>query len=123
MKTTLLLLSLFFPTLLQAQSTACTAVLATVNAHIGEHVWFCGTPTQVSAPSNVKGDPVYLNFGGKYPNDIFAVLIWGEVSGKQRAKLVKRYTGKQLQIRGYVQERNGKPEIIVKELGDIKVGK
>jgi len=106
-----------------AQTTTCTAEVATIHEHIGEHVVFCGTPAQVSAPTNVKGDPVYLNFGGKFPHSTFSVVIWGDIAGKQRSKLEKRYTGKALQIKGYVMDRDGKPQINLRELGDIEVVK
>ena len=112
-------LALAFAT--NAQHDTCTTDIATVAQHIGEIVFFCGTPSQVSAPENIKGDPVYLNFGGKYPDHTFTVVVWGDVAGKQRKKLEQRYAGKTLRIHGWVKERKGKPEIQVKALEDIEV--
>ena len=103
------------------QGVSCTATIETIGEQIGNIVVFCGTPTQVSAPEKVKGDPVYLNFGGNYPNHQFSVVIWEDVSGKKREKLVGKYTGKSLRIRGWVKERDGKLELTVKTLEDITV--
>jgi len=103
------------------QGDSCTVTIETIGEQIGNIVLFCGTPTQVIAPEKVKGAPVYLNFGGHYPNHQFSVVIWEDVSGKKREKLVGKYTGKSLRIRGWVKERDGKPEITVKTLEDITV--
>ncbi len=107
--------------LLVAQQDSCSATLATVQAHVGEIITFCGTPAQVSAPPNIKGEPVYLNFGGTYPHHTFTVIIWDEVHKGKREKLVKRYTDKSLRIKGWVKTRDGKPLITVKSLEDIEV--
>ena len=107
--------------LLVAQQDSCTATVATVHEHVGQIITICGTPSQVSAPAKVKGDPVYLNFGGTYPNHTFTVIIWDDVHKGKREKLVKRYTDKSLRIKGWVKTRDGKPEITVKTLEDIEV--
>jgi len=106
-----------------AQSDTCTATTETVERHIGETITFCGTPTDVNAPEpgKVKSDPVYLNFGGEYPHHTFSVVIWGDVSGKQRSKLVKRYSGRALRVHGWVKTYKDKPVIEVKSLKDITV--
>jgi|GEM_PF-1505552 len=118
----LLTLALSFASSAQVpQGVSCTATIETIGEQIGNIVVFCGTPTQVSAPEKVKGAPVYLNFGGNYPNHQFSVVIWEDVSGKKREKLVGKYTGKSLRIRGWVKERDGKPAITVKTLEDITV--
>jgi len=118
---------LLFPAILalgfsvSAQMENCTANIENVAQHLGEIVLFCGTPSQVSAPANVEGDPVFLNFGGKYPDHTFSVVVWGDVAGNKRDKLVKRYEGKALRIKGWVKEYNGKLWMSVKLLDDIRV--
>ena len=106
-----------------AQQDGCTVSTANVHEHIGATVVFCGTPSTLHAPrpGKVKGDPVYLNFGGEYPHHTFSVLIWGDVVGKQREKLVKRYSGKALRIHGWVKTYKEKPIIYPKSLKDIEV--
>jgi hypothetical protein len=106
-----------------AQPDTCTATTRTVQQFIGEIITFCGTPSTVFVPEpgKVKGDPVYLNFGGAFPHHTFTVLIWGDVAGKQRKKLVKRYNGKALRVKGWVKTYEDKPVIYVKELDDIEV--
>jgi len=118
------LFALLLSCALSAQKDSpCTATVDNVAEFHGQIVEFCGTPTAVSAPEvgKVKGDPVYLNFGGAYPDHTFAVVIWEDVSGKQRAKLVKRYSEKELHVKGMVKIRNGKPELVVRDLKDIVV--
>lgn len=106
-----------------AQPDTCTATMASVQQYIGEIITFCGTPSTVFVPEpgKVKGDPVYLNFGGAFPNHTFTVLIWGDVASKQRKKLEQRYSGKALRVHGWVKTYEGKPVIYVKELNDIEV--
>lgn len=107
--------------LVNAQQDSCTATVATVDQHVGAIITFCGTPMQVSAPPKVKGEPVYLNFGGKYPDHTFTVIIWDDVHKGKQEKLVKRYTDKALRIKGWVKTRDGKPVITLKSLDDIEV--
>ena len=120
---TFLLFTFLLALAANAQQDPCTATIASVDRHVGEIVVFCGTPTSVYAtePGKVNGDPVYLNFGGAYPNHTFSVLVWGDVAGKQRGKLNKMYSGNKLRIHGWVKTYEGKPVITVKELSDIEV--
>ena len=110
-----------FPAL--AQKDTCTATTQTVEKYIGEIITFCGTPTDVSAPDpgKVKGDPVYLNFGGEYPHHTFSVVVWGDVHAGTQPKLLRRYSGKALRIHGWVKTYKDKPIIYPKSLKDIEV--
>lgn len=99
----------------------CTATLGNVAGKLSEVVVFCGTPTSVRAPKGVNGDPVFINFGGAFPQPAFVVVVWGSVAGEERKHLVKRYTDKPLRITGLVKERKGEPEIELKALADIRV--
>lgn len=116
-----LVCALVLAPLVHAQRDTCTATLATVDQQVGNIITFCGTPTQVSAPVKVKGDPVYLNFGGRYPNQTFTVIIWNDVHNGAREHLVKRYSDQPLRIKGWVKTHDGKPEIRLKSLDDIEV--
>ena len=88
---------------------------------VGETVDFCGTPSEVTLRGKHGEGPVFLNFGGKYPDNTFNVVIWGEVAGTEIADLPERYSGKSLLIHGVVTLHNGKPEIKVAALKDIEV--
>ncbi len=123
-RTPLILLVLLFSfSAIAQEETPCTVTVDNVIEFRGEIVEFCGTPTTVSASElgKVKGDPVYLNFGGEYPDHTFSVIIWGDVAGKDREKMVKRYSGKELKVKGWVKVYNDKPVITVMDLKDIAV--
>ena len=62
-----------------------------------------------------------MDFGGKYPDNTFSVVIFSDVAGTDRDGLVKRYSGKAVEVHGEVKDHKGKPEIVVKSLGDIVV--
>ncbi len=105
----------------QAQDDRCTSTLETVAQQVGETVSFCGTPARVIVRGKSHEGPVFLNFGGVYPDNTFSVVIWGDVAGEEIEDLPKRYAGKSLLIHGIVAEHKGKPEIKVASLKDIEV--
>ncbi|MCI1751600.1 MAG: hypothetical protein LKM36_01665 [Flavobacteriales bacterium] len=117
LRTALFFLATLLIGFVQAQD--CNADIESVVGQVGETVIFCGTPTEVRASSKADG-PVYLNFGGKYPDIAFSVVIFGDVAGSDRDKLVKRFSGKQVRVSGMVKDHNGKPEIILKNLQDLE---
>lgn len=101
---------------MQAQS--CTATVETVARQVGETVVFCGTPSEVHAPSRPEG-PVKLNFGGTYPDQLFTVVIFSDVAGNDVPGLVKHLAGRAVQVKGTVKDYKGKPEIVLKSMDDL----
>jgi hypothetical protein len=84
----------------------CTEALK----HIGEVRTICGPLTQASYRQDVRGQPTFLNCGGRYPNHVFTWLIWGEE--KNTYGNVESLQGSCICARGLVQEYRGKPEIV-----------
>ncbi|MBK6408936.1 MAG: hypothetical protein IPF78_04395 [Flavobacteriales bacterium] len=117
------ILSFCFATALTAfaQDDRCTSTLETVAQQVGKTVDFCGTPAQVTVRGKNQEGPVFLNFGAKFPDHTFTVVIWGTVAGAEISELPERFSGKRLVIHGMVVEHNGKPEIILAALKDIEV--
>jgi micrococcal nuclease len=70
-----------------------------------------------------KKNNVFLNFGKPYPNQCFSAVIFSSDLYKFRDNPEKYYNQKILRIRGEIQEYQGKPEIILKDLSQIEVGK
>lgn len=103
-----------------AQDRTCTSTIETVARQVGETVVFCGSPSQVHA-SKKEGGPIHINFGGKYPEQVFSVVIFADVAGGDSKEIVERYSGKALRVRGMVKTYNGKPEIKLRSLKDIEV--
>ncbi|MBK8583515.1 MAG: hypothetical protein IPL86_17425 [Flavobacteriales bacterium] len=104
-----------------AQGQTCTSTIESVEQQVGETVVFCGTPSQVRASGKDGSGPVYLNFGGNYPDNVFSVVIFSDVAGTDRDALLKQFTGKKVRVKGTVKEHNGKAEIILRSLADIEV--
>ncbi|MFN0047515.1 MAG: hypothetical protein ACKVOU_00160 [Cytophagales bacterium] len=90
--------------------------------HLGEEITVCGKLVQLSKAKYTKGDPIFLNFGGSFPNQSFTAVIWGDVFQKEFSEaLVKYYFAKNLAIYGMVKEYKGKPTITIKEKSQIEI--
>jgi endonuclease YncB( thermonuclease family) len=70
-----------------------------------------------------KKNNVFLNFGKPYPNQCFSAVIFSSDLPKFGENPEKYYNQKIVRIRGKIQEYQGKPEIILKDLSQIEVGK
>jgi micrococcal nuclease len=70
-----------------------------------------------------KKNNVFLNFGKPYPNQCFSVVIFSSDLYKFGDNPEKYYNQKIVRIRGKIQEYQGKPEIILKDLSQIEVGR
>lgn len=117
LRTPFFLLATVLSALVFAQD--CTADIESVAGQVGEAVVFCGTPSEVRSSGKADG-PVYLNFGGSFPDMAFSVVIFSDVAGTERDALVKRFTGKQVRVSGMVMDRNGKPQLILRDLHDLE---
>jgi DNA/RNA endonuclease YhcR with UshA esterase domain len=103
-----------------AQDTDCQVTVETVASKLGEYVVFCGKVTQVAQPRGEKGNPVFLNFGGTYPNHKFTVVIWEEVYQASESFLFT-LEGKEVTVKGKVVEYKVKPQIEIVFLNDLKL--
>jgi hypothetical protein len=116
----LLLAGAFLGTTGPVYGQDCNATVQTVVDQAGETVVFCGTPTEVHASSRANG-PIHLNFGGRFPDQVFSVVIFSNAKDADRDALVKRFTSHSVQVSGLVKMYKGKPEIVVQSADDIKV--
>src|SRR5256885_9293004 len=82
--------------------------------HIGETA---SVTDKVEDAYQAKGGNVFLNLGGKHPNEAFAVFI--PASNASAFKDVKIYEGKTVTVSGKIVEYQGKPEIVVKSPAQI----
>ena len=86
--------------------------------YVGQVVTVCGT---IAESYISKVGNVYLNFGGKYPNQTFTAYfanIANQDSVKQDFRL---YEEKNVCITGTIELMNGKPEMIVEKESQIVV--
>ncbi len=82
--------------------------------HIGE----TATVTdKVEAAYQAKGGNIFLNMGGKHPNEAFTVFV--PASAAAEFKDVKIYDGKTVSVTGKIEDHKGKPQISIKSPSDI----
>ena len=116
MKKFLLLLVFLFS--ISTFSQNCDANPENVKEFIGKVVNVCGEVSQVSTPTNINGNPTYLNLGGKYPNSSFTIVAWGAIKDELEINL-SELEGKNILINGLIKEYKGKPQIVIERKGQI----
>ena len=50
--------------------------------HVGETTTVCGNVASTHYAASTKGQPTFLNLDKAYPNQLFAIVIWGSDRGK-----------------------------------------
>jgi hypothetical protein len=88
---------------------------------IGHQKTVCGTVASAHFAAKVKGQPTFINLDKPYPNQIFTALIWGSDRSKFEKPPETLYSGKEICATGMIQSYQGRPEIVVKEPGQITV--
>ncbi len=61
---------------------------------------------------------IFLNFGGKYPNERLTVVIMAET--KKRFPGAETWAGRKVRVTGELSEHRGHPRIILRERGQIE---
>jgi hypothetical protein len=107
-------------TLCAYSQSECEVTIDQVKDHVGEYVVFCGHVTDAAQPRGVKGNPIFLNFGGTYPNHKFTVVIWEEVYQRSQVSLVA-LEGKEVVVRGKITLYRAKPQIKLALIEDLKL--
>ena len=111
----------FFAMLIAGMVNAQTAIkLEEVSKHIEDSVIVCGIVDDMRYFENSKNQPTFLNIGGKYPNQLLTVVIWGVVRN-QFTGSVEDLKGKQVCITGRIILFKEKPEIVIGQPGQIAV--
>lgn len=86
--------------------------LEDVSKHIGDSVIVCGKVDDMRYFESSKNSPTFLNIGGKYPNQLLTVVIWGDVR-KQFKTSPDELKGKQVCLTGRIILYKDRPEIII----------
>lgn len=80
---------------------------------IGQTATVCGTASQFTETSKAS----YLNFGGRFPNHKFSAVFWkSDISIGDLSSVV----GNQLCVTGRIESYNGKAQIMVSQLSQIR---
>jgi hypothetical protein len=103
---------------LRAQTEKLTA--AEAKDHIGKNATVCGTVASTHYADKTKGQPTFLNLDKPYPNEIFAILIWGTDRSKF-GRPEATYRDKDVCVTGKITAYKGTPEIIASEPSQIQV--
>lgn len=84
-----------------------------VSSYIGIGIKVCDQVTDTFRP---KGDnkPSYLNFGGKYPDHTFTVVIFAKDLPNFPFNPVVEYKNKKLCVTGMGAEYKGSPQIVAR---------
>lgn len=68
-----------------------------------------------------RATSIFLNFEKPYPNSCFTVIIWASDWYKFSENPEVYYDGKTVRVKGKIIEYEGRPEIILKDMGQIEV--
>ncbi len=106
----ILFLFMFFTHLLFAQTEIS---IDSVSAYTGQHIKVCSLVTDIYQP---KGDNklTYINFGGRYPDHTFTVVIFAKDLPNFPSSPVEKYINQKVCITGMAADYKGKPQIVAK---------
>jgi DNA/RNA endonuclease YhcR with UshA esterase domain len=99
-----------------APALAQTVAPADARAHVGQTVTVEGTVDQVHTAR--RSGVTFLDLGGRYPNQAFTGVIFKDDAGKFPE--VHALEGKTVDITGKVRLYKGRPEIILRDAGQLK---
>ncbi|HMI78629.1 MAG TPA: hypothetical protein VK484_07535 [Ferruginibacter sp.] len=91
-----------------------------VSQHIGDSVTVCGKVDDMRYFESSKNSPTFLNTGGKYPNQLLTLVVWGDVR-KQFKDNIDGLKGKQVCITGRLILYKERPEIIIGQPEQISI--
>lgn len=111
----LTLAALFIASAVIGQPQSISA--ADAKDHIGQKATVCGNVTGERTATSSKGEPIFINLDGRYPNQIFTILIWGEDRPNVGSPPAD---GSHVCATGVIKEYRGVPEIVVRSAGQLR---
>ena len=119
----LIFLSFIFANALFAESEEVIDVKEAYK-HIGETKIVCGRIISTKYLKRASGGPIFLNFGRDYPNQQMTGLIWfGRFSEYFTYKPEKFLKRKNVCVKGYISEHEGKTQMEIRTEKQIKLRK
>ena len=114
-------LLLLNPLYLSAQSEQAIKVNEAYK-YVGETKIVCGKIVSTKYLKRASGGPIFLNFGRDYPNQQMTGLIWfgrfSEYFSYKPEKFLKR---KNVCVKGYISEHEGKTQMEIRTEKQIKI--
>ncbi len=89
--------------------------------HIGKTVTICGPVAGASHFARLKGEPTFLNFDRRHPEQTFTVVIWGKDARRFPRRPHLMFADKHVCVTGTVETYQGKPQIVVRDPAQIVV--
>jgi hypothetical protein len=88
--------------------------------HIGEQAIVCGKVVSTLFADTSRGRPTFLDFDQPYPNQVFAVVVWGS----DRPKFgdpETAYRGKRVCVKGKISAFKGVPEVVAQDPAQLQI--
>lgn len=89
--------------------------------HVGSVVTVCDSVASATYVSRSNGRPTFLNLGRAYPNQIFTVVIWGEVRDQFPEPPERAFRNRRICVTGRVTTYRGAPQIVVREPSAVRL--
>ncbi len=87
---------------------------------IGKEGTVCGVVDGARFAENTEGQPTFLFMGGNFPAHKFSARIWGRDRAAFEPK-PETLGGKTVCVTGEIRTANGRPEIVVRGVRNLKV--
>lgn len=68
-----------------------------------------------------NGNPTFINLNKKYPNEVFTIVIWGADRNKFNYSPEDYLKGKEIIVKGYIEEFRGTPQIEVNDPSQLQI--
>ncbi|MBK8628280.1 MAG: hypothetical protein IPN86_22815 [Saprospiraceae bacterium] len=108
-----MILLIYFVTLTEAQS-APKITIYNASDFINTEGTVCDSVYSVSQPAG-ENKPIYLNFGGNYPDNIFSAIIFAKDQYKFNFDLKEVLKNKNVCVTGKITQYKGNHQIIVND--------
>ena len=106
-----------FSNLLFAQEIV---TIDSVSTHVGQYIKICDNVSDAFQPKG-ENKLTYINFGGKYPDHKFTIIIYPSDLPNFPFVPADHYKNQQVCVTGIVTEYKGKPQIAAKFPEQIEI--
>ncbi|UCH09246.1 MAG: hypothetical protein JSU61_08370 [Fidelibacterota bacterium] len=108
---------------IQQKVTPPSGAIATAEAaqHVGEVQTVYGTVASARYVYWTRGQPTFLNLDEPHPHQVFTIVIWNLTRERFGFAPEERFLDKAVCVTGLIEEEEGIPRIVVKELSQIQI--
>jgi DNA/RNA endonuclease YhcR with UshA esterase domain len=90
--------------------------------YVGQTKTVCGVVASTFYSYRSRGHPTFLNLNKPHQNQILTIVIWGSDRGKFTNPPERFFKGKRVCVTGLIETYGGKPEIVVHDPSQIRIG-